>query len=551
MSILKISYLLLALAVSVSAQALNQTTLNGRYGFVHLLADANASGTVTNARNLGGVIHFNGAGAYSFQGELGSGAGAATAATGNGAYTVSPNGFVTLTNPIVGSLTINGRIGVNAEALLGVSTEDAPGFYDIFIAVKLADSGAGASTLSGTYTGAMTALPNGSSSGARTALLSMQPNGIGGFTAFNADGHAANLADAPLAETVSGASYTVNSNGAGSLLIGQGSTLLEGQRTIYVSAHGNSVPGHSTPAGLRGRLAAPRTVSGSAGNADLNGNFWIAHLRVDPEFNTLESGVGGMRSNGAGTVSLAQRLRLVQGTGFVGRLDFSGVNSYGLTPNGSGFLRGLPEPGVTNFAIGAPATAALSAEGAAQVAAAPNALVAAEVFQTLAAYPVHGLSFGLRLPRISSTGGVFLSPIGVLNAASFAPPTAPISGGALLSLFGEGLSNSTNQARVTPLPTQLDGVSVTVNGIPAPLFFISPGQINIQTPFAVQGEQATVQVSNNGQTSNAVTVPVANSSPGIFSAQQTGFGPGIITDANFRLITEQNPAAPARRSSSS
>ena len=81
-----------------------------------------------------------------------------------------------------------------------------------------------------------------------------------------------------------------------------------------------------------------------------------------------------------------------------------------------------------------------------------------------------------------------------------------------------------------------------VDGRPAPLFFVSPTQINLQTPFGASGPQASVVVTNNGETSNAVSLLVSASSPGIFSLNQAGYGAGIITDANFQLISEQNPA---------
>ncbi len=246
--------------------------------------------------------------------------------------------------------------------------------------------------------------------------------------------------------------------------------------------------------------------------------------------------IGGLNSNGAGTVSIAQRLKVG------GRLDFSGVNSYGISPDGTGFLRGIPEPNLSNFAIGAAGgSPALTAEGAEQAVPA-NGFVAAEVFQTRATYRFHGISVGVKMPQISGSG-VFLSPLGVVNAASFAPSTHPISPGAMISLFGSGMADSTAEPANAPLPTQLNGVTVTVDGTPAPLFFVSAGQINLQTPFAVQGPTASIVVSSNGEsTSNAVTVPVANSSPGVFSAQQTGFGPGIVTHADFSLVTAQNPA---------
>jgi uncharacterized protein (TIGR03437 family) len=112
----------------------------------------------------------------------------------------------------------------------------------------------------------------------------------------------------------------------------------------------------------------------------------------------------------------------------------------------------------------------------------------------------------------------------------------------MLSLFGVSLANQAGQPQNVPLPPQFNGVSVTFNGTPAPLFFVSPGQINLQTPFGVQGPTARIVVTNNGQASNTVEVPVAPTSPGVFSMNQTGYGPGAITHANFSLVNAQNPA---------
>lgn len=540
---------LLALAVTAPAQFLDQTALTGRYGFVHLLTNISAGGQVQNARNLGGVLTFDSAGGYTLQGELGNGSGSGSPLTASGSYSVSANGFVQLTNPIMGSLVLNCRLGVDSEALVCSSTEGETGVHDFFAAVKLGDTSADNSLLNGRYTGSAFVLPNGSATAATTGFLTMTSNGQGGFTDFGIDGHAANQGDIPMAENVATAAYSVNADSTGSLTIGADSTLLQGARTIYVSAGGDYVLGHSSDAGLRDAFVAVRQGSGFAANADFAGDFWILDFFVDLDQDKIDSGLGGIRSDGSGTVSIAQRLALTQGpsqggTGFRGIIDFTGVNSYGVTAAGTGFLRSFAQPGVTNFALGAPAVSALAAEGAEQLASAPNAFVGAQVEQTAQVNFVHGLTFGIRLPVITNPGGVYLSPIGVLNAASFAPPTAPISGGTLLSLFGSNLSDSTMEASSMPLPTQLANVTVTVDGVPAPLFFVSPGQINIQTPFATQGPTATITVTNGGDNSNSVQVPVANSSPGIFSAQQTGFGPAIITDANFQLITEANPAAP-------
>jgi len=67
-----------------------------------------------------------------------------------------------------------------------------------------------------------------------------------------------------------------------------------------------------------------------------------------------------------------------------------------------------------------------------------------------------------------------------VNAASFAGgPVAPSS---IASGFGSSLAASTAWATAVPLPWALADVSVRVGGVPAPLFFVSPQQVNYQVP---------------------------------------------------------------------
>src|SRR5579863_1215960 len=56
------------------------------------------------------------------------------------------------------------------------------------------------------------------------------------------------------------------------------------------------------------------------------------------------------------------------------------------------------------------------------------------------------------------------------------------------------------------MPTNLDGVSVTVNGENAYLYYISPTQLNILTPPDLKPGTAMVQVNNNGNVSAAYAV---------------------------------------------
>ena len=70
--------------------------LNGRYHFVHLLANVNPPGVTTNVYNLSGTIGFDGAGRFTFSGDLGSGETAPTPLSGSGVYSVAPTGVVLL-----------------------------------------------------------------------------------------------------------------------------------------------------------------------------------------------------------------------------------------------------------------------------------------------------------------------------------------------------------------------------------------------------------------------------------------------------------------------
>ena len=121
---------------------------------------------------------------------------------------------------------------------------------------------------------------------------------------------------------------------------------------------------------------------------------------------------------------------------------------------------------------------------------------------------------------------------GVVNGASFAP-NQPLAAGSIASLFGTSLAPSTTYAVNTPLPKTLGGISVTVTtgagSFQAPLFFISPSQINLQLPWELVGQsQATLTVTFGGVSSNSITVAMTAASPGIFSLNSQGSGPGAI-----------------------
>jgi uncharacterized protein (TIGR03437 family) len=118
--------------------------------------------------------------------------------------------------------------------------------------------------------------------------------------------------------------------------------------------------------------------------------------------------------------------------------------------------------------------------------------------------------------RTGSGHATFLNPTeSIGNVASYAVNATPP--GSVFVLFGTGLAAKPAGPLNTPLPTTLLTTMVTVNGEPAPLFYVDTGQIDAQMPWDILGGTvATVIVKNGTATSNAVAVYVpATGTPGI------------------------------------
>ena len=118
---------------------------------------------------------------------------------------------------------------------------------------------------------------------------------------------------------------------------------------------------------------------------------------------------------------------------------------------------------------------------------------------------------------------------GVVDAASFAAPVVP---GSLVSIFGSNLAPQTAQAATIPLPTSLAGVSISFNGLSAPLLYVASGQINAQLPFEVSSNSSVnVVVNNNGVVSTPQTVDVSPYAPGVFTLG--GYAVAIHSDGSL------------------
>lgn len=129
---------------------------------------------------------------------------------------------------------------------------------------------------------------------------------------------------------------------------------------------------------------------------------------------------------------------------------------------------------------------------------------------------------------------------GVVNAASYAGAVSP---GSLISVFGSQLSMISAATGSLPLPISFADVLVTVNGLPAPLLYVSPSQINAQMPEGVATGTEQLAVTVAGSSSAAFSVNVQPSAPGVFqisSGQGTPSAAALNQDGT--LNTAGNPA---------
>jgi uncharacterized protein (TIGR03437 family) len=86
----------------------------------------------------------------------------------------------------------------------------------------------------------------------------------------------------------------------------------------------------------------------------------------------------------------------------------------------------------------------------------------------------------------------------------------------LTSIYGSNLAPAQEHAGILPLPLSMQGVSVTVNGVSAPLLDVLASQINFQIPYETGAGPALVAVNNSGQvTTFPIVVSVA--APGLWN----------------------------------
>ncbi|MFN7651478.1 MAG: choice-of-anchor V domain-containing protein [Acidobacteriota bacterium] len=135
-------------------------------------------------------------------------------------------------------------------------------------------------------------------------------------------------------------------------------------------------------------------------------------------------------------------------------------------------------------------------------------------------------------PVITSNGGV-------VNGASFSPG---IVAGSWTTIFGSNLASAlkTWDGLIDAqgnFPTAIDGVRVTIDGLPAFINFVSANQINVQAPALTRTGMVPVVVTTPGGTSETVMANVVREAPGLFLFTQSPVRyPAVVRATDGRFI---------------
>jgi uncharacterized protein (TIGR03437 family) len=514
--------------------------LNGTYYFRHVyyLIDTSADssgiiGDVNDAIAVYGNITFAGNGTYTinnaFVNDYGDGVTAdplscylaGTSCNANqgtavsSTYSISASGFGFLVDPVTQGDSIFGLVAANG-IFSGSSTEaEVAGEYgDLFIAAPVP------STLPTAFNGSYTVV--GYTPGED---LSFALNPSGGSLSLAINGYAEGGGTSTVTQS-SNVTYTF-SNGAAVLNFPNNTNaafITGGQEFLYFSPDGNFFFGGSST-GFDMLLGVNNNSSDQSFGTCIGGNSCLYYQAgIDQDLGDLGSGYadfdgyyGSLNATSNGNMIAHERLadQILEGSTY----GYTFADTF--TPPVTGAY--IDNEYAFNYWVGDGGTVRIG-EGIG---------------------PYLGITVAFQAPNFTPTGSVYINPTGIVNAASFSPFTSGVANGEFITIFGNNLAPSTLVASSVPYPTMLNGVQVMINGVAAPLYFVTPGQIAAIVPSANPYGIANIQVINNGVSSNVVSELVNPTVPGVYTSSQNGIGYAAVVDTNTgQIVTPSTPANP-------
>ncbi|MGD0436942.1 MAG: hypothetical protein ABSB86_10790 [Bryobacteraceae bacterium] len=520
-------------------------TLTGQY-FVRevVLLNLSAQGGIGQALSVIGIATFDGAGNYNFSGQLSNSTSTtASSASYSGTYAVAANGFLRIASfALAGAFPSNtatfayGGVGaVGPSAFTASATESSSPVFDVIVGIPVGSSVSNAS-LQGAYNAVYLNFPQAAIGQTRQAYMPLVADGAGGFGAVTATGSATDNASLTT-QAIPSVTYSLT-GAAGAINFGAAAAnqLIGGMQAFFVSPDGALLVGGSA-SGYDLLLASPATSSAS--DTTFQGLYYLGGLEADNSVwasqaeSLPDAFYGSMNANGQGNYTSHLRLN---------------SNGYSVEDLTSGWQPSVQSNG--SFTPGDGDQYWLGGNGKVVL-----ALGQGNFYSIIAG--LLAVNYTTLYPKTD----VFLNPLGIVNAASFAPPTNPVAPQEMVTVFGSNMSNGTAQASTFPLPTNLSNTRVLVNGVAAPLLAVSPTQVTMLVPsiatpdftayaaFEVQNLGATcpsAAASPGSQcpTSKLVTMYTNYTAPGVFSLAQDGFGPAAAENVQFQVISANNPAEP-------
>jgi uncharacterized protein (TIGR03437 family) len=146
---------------------------------------------------------------------------------------------------------------------------------------------------------------------------------------------------------------------------------------------------------------------------------------------------------------------------------------------------------------------------------------------------------GLQMPNIGALAvlyGPFSSVAGAQAKATIVSAAnatgAGVAPGSLATAYGADLAKGTPGATSLPLPTSFGGTSITIvdsagKSWPAPLIYVSAGQVNFYVPPGVATGTAQFTVTSGDGTQSAGSVQVATVAPGVFTLNSANLAAAV------------------------